>query len=91
MRVTLLLISGNNLVSNAVILLAIVVSRQHGASASATGLLLTFASVGSLAGALAAPRLVNRLPIRTILLANRCLWAALIPPLLFGTRPPQPR
>jgi MFS family permease len=79
LRVTLLLISGNNFVSNAALILAIVIARQHGSSAAATGLLLTLASTGSLSGALLAPRLVQRLPVRTILIANRCLWAALIP------------
>lgn len=79
LRVTLLLISGNNLVSNALSIIAIVVSGQRGDSAATTGLLMTFAGVGTLAGALFAPRLVQRLSVRTILVANRCLWAALIP------------
>jgi MFS family permease len=79
LRVTLLLISGNNLVSNAVFVLAVVVSGQRGDSAAATGLLASLAGVGSLAGALVAPRLVGRLSIRAILIVNRCVWLALVP------------
>jgi MFS family permease len=79
LRVTLLLISGNNLVSNAVFVLAIVVSGRRGDSAAATGLLASLAGVGTLAGALVAPRLVRLLSIRTILIANRCAWLALVP------------
>ncbi|GAB3413067.1 MFS transporter [Flindersiella endophytica] len=79
LRVTLLLISGNNLVSNAVFVLAIVVSSRRGDSAAATGLLVSMAGVGTLAGALVAPWLVRRLSIRTILIANRGAWLALVP------------
>lgn len=79
LRVTLLLISGNNLVSNAVFVLAIVVSGRRGDSAAATGLLASLAGVGTLAGALVAPRLVRLLSMRTILIANRCAWLALVP------------
>jgi predicted MFS family arabinose efflux permease len=59
--------------------LAIVVSGQRGDSAAATGLLVSLAGVGTLAGALVAPRLVRRLSIRAILIANRCAWLALVP------------
>jgi MFS family permease len=79
LRVTLLLISGNNLVSNALTIIVVVVSRERGDSAATTGLLMTFAGTGTLAGALLAPRLVRRLSVRTILVVNRCLWAGLIP------------
>lgn len=83
LRVTLLLISGNNLVSNAAFVLAVVVSGQRGDSAAATGLLASLAGLGTLAGALVAPRLVARLSMRTILVANRCVWLALVPLLAF--------
>ena len=79
LRVTLLLGSGLNLVSNALIVLAIVVSEQRGDSGVTTGLLVTLAGAGTLAGALVAPWLVHRLSVRTILIANRLLWAALVP------------
>jgi MFS family permease len=82
LRVTLLLIAGTNLASNSLILVAIVAAHQRGATAPSTGLLLTLASVGGLVGALIAPVLVRRLSIRAILVANRCLWAGLIPLLL---------
>jgi MFS family permease len=78
-RVTLLLSSGLNLVSNAIIVLAIVVSEQRGDSGVTTGLLVTAAGAGTLVGALVAPSLVHRLSVRTILVANRLIWAALVP------------
>ena len=83
MRVTLLLISGTNLVSNSLLLVAIVICGAQGRSGAQTGLLFSFAGVGSLAGALLAPRLVSALSVRTILVVNRVLWAALIAPLSF--------
>lgn len=82
LRVTLLLIAGTNVASNALILIAIVAARQRGDSSAATGLLLTMATTGSLIGALLAPALVKRLAIRAILMINRLVWVTLIPLLL---------
>jgi MFS family permease len=78
LRVTLLLASGLNLVSNAIIVVAVVVSQQRGDSGLTTGLLVTLAGAGTFAGALAAPSVVHRLKVRTILIANRLLWAVLV-------------
>lgn len=78
-RVTLLLISGSNLVSNAIFLVAIVISNNRGDAALTTGSILTIAAVGSLAGALAAPFLLRHLSIRTILIVNRAWWTVLLP------------
>lgn len=84
LRVTLLLISGNNLVTNSLLLLAIVVSNQRGDAEVSTGMLVAIASVGTMLGALLAPRLVYRLSIRAILILNRALWTALLPLFLFA-------
>lgn len=85
LRVTLLLISGNNLVSNSLLLLAIVVSNQRGDAELSTGMLVAIASVGTLLGALLAPRLVYRLSIRAILILNRLVWVLLLPLFLFAS------
>jgi MFS family permease len=79
-RTTLFLIAGLNLVSNALFVAAIVISRHNGDPAAATGALLTIGSIGGLLGAFAAPRLLKRLSVRTILIGNRCIWALLIVP-----------
>jgi MFS transporter len=79
-RTTLFLIAGLNLVSNALFVAAIVISRHNGDPAAGTGTLLTIASIGGLMGAFAAPTLLKRLSVRTILVGNRCLWALLILP-----------
>lgn len=79
-RTTLFLIAGLNLVSNALFVAAVVISRHNGDPAVATGTLLTIGSVGGLLGAFAAPWLLNRLSVRTILIGNRCVWALLIVP-----------
>jgi MFS family permease len=86
-RLTLLLGAGLNLVSNAIVVLAIVISNQRGDSAATTGLLVTFAGIGTLVGALAAPWLVRRLRMRTILVANRLAWAVLVLGLLVASDP----
>ncbi len=86
-RLTLLLAAGLNLVSNAILVLAIVISNQRGDSSATTGLLLTFAGIGTLVGALAAPWLVRRLSVRTILIANRLAWAVLVAGFLLVQHP----
>lgn len=86
-RTTLLLVSGLNLASNAVFLLAVVSSGERGDPATATGTLVMLASVGSLVGALLAPKVVARLSVRTILVANRLVWVAVIPLLVFVANP----
>jgi predicted MFS family arabinose efflux permease len=86
LRVTLLQISGLNVASNALFIAAIVISQEHGHEAT-TGLLLAMGGIGSILGALVAPRLVRRLRVRTILIANRLIWAALIPLFLIIDQP----
>lgn len=84
LRVTMLLISGSNLVSNAVLLVAIVVSQRRGDADLTTGVLVTIMAVGMLVGAIAAPRVVTRLPVRAILVLNRAVWTAAIPLMLLA-------
>lgn len=86
LRVTLLLIAGLNLVSNALLIVALVIAEAHGHEET-SGLLMTFASVGILTGALVAPKVVSRLTVRSILIANRLIWAALIPLFAVLTHP----
>lgn len=82
LRTTLLLVGGNNLISNAIAIVAIVLSQQRGDAEITTGLILTIASIGTLAGALIAPVTVRLLTVRTILIANRLIWMACIAAML---------
>ncbi|GAB3767703.1 MFS transporter [Microlunatus parietis] len=86
LRATLIQMSGLNLVSNALWVITIVIIDSNGDHASA-GLLMTMGGIGSLLGALVAPSLVQRLPVRTILVINRLVWAALIPLFLITSHP----
>lgn len=78
-KVTLLLISGGSIVSNAIFLVAIVISKDRGDTATTTGSIRSIAAVGSLVGALAAPFLLRPLSIRAILVINRTWWTLLLP------------
>lgn len=83
LRMTMLLIAGNNMVSNAITMVAIVLSQQRGDAELTTGLILTISGIGSLAGALVAPMAVRLLSVRAILVVNRLVWTASIALMLF--------
>lgn len=86
LRVTLMLIAGLNLVSNALYIAAVVIAERAG-HVSSIGLLMTMGGIGGLLGSFVAPALVRRLTVRTILIANRLIWAGLIPLLLVLDHP----
>jgi hypothetical protein len=81
-RTTSLLVTGSDLVVNALWLVVIVLARERGASAALVGGLFGFLGVGGLLGALVAPRLVRRLSRRAVVVAMMWLQALLVP-LLF--------
>ena len=81
-RTTSLLITGSDLVVNALWLVVIVLARERGASAALVGGLFAFLGVGGLLGALVAPRLAGRLSPRVVVVATMWLQAVLVP-LLF--------
>lgn len=81
-RTTSLLITGSDLVVNALWLVVIVLARERGASAALVGGLFGFLGVGGLLGALVAPRLASRLSPRVVVVATMWLQAVLVP-LLF--------
>lgn len=81
-RTTSLLITGSDLVVNALWLVVIVLARERGASAALVGGLFGFLGVGGLLGAFFAPRLAGRLSRRTVVVATMWLQAVLVP-LLF--------
>jgi predicted MFS family arabinose efflux permease len=81
-RTTSLLITGSDLVVNALWLVVIVLARERGASAALVGGLFGFLGVGGLAGAFVAPRLARRLSRRVVVISTMWLQAVLVP-LLF--------
>jgi MFS family permease len=66
-----------NFAINGVVIGAILVAREGGASASLIGVMNALAAVGGVIGALAASRLVPRLTARQALTATGLAWAAL--------------
>jgi predicted MFS family arabinose efflux permease len=81
-RTTSLLVTGSDLVVNALWLVVIVLARERGASAALVGALFGFLGVGGLLGALVAPRLARRLSRRAVVIGMMWLQAVLVP-LLF--------
>jgi predicted MFS family arabinose efflux permease len=78
LRTTMLLISGSNFISNGVGLTLMLAIRQHGASATLVGLMLTISAVGGLLGSLVAPTVQKRLsPFAAVTLVG-IIWTILI-------------
>ena len=91
LRATSLLVTGSDLVLNALFLTVIVIARENGASAAAVGLMVGFLGVGSLAGAAVAPTLARHLSLRRTVVLTMVVPAFLVPlvavldePLLLG-------
>ncbi|WP_282794846.1 MFS transporter [Streptomyces sp. CC224B] len=68
-------------------LTVVVVSREHGTSSLTIGLLYDCWAAGALAGALLAPRLVDRVPYRTVLLASGAVCSLVVPPMALSAAP----
>jgi MFS family permease len=91
LRTTSLLVTGSDLVVNALFLTVIVIARENGASPTVVGLVVAFLGVGGLAGAAVAPRLARRLSLRQTVTLTMAVPAVLVPllalvhhPLLLG-------
>jgi predicted MFS family arabinose efflux permease len=81
-RVTSMLFALGNPVFTGLYLLAILLAKQHGASAATVGLMLAIVGVGGLVGALCAGTLRRATTARTIILAQEWLLVALVLALL---------
>lgn len=79
LRATSLLAASINPLWAAVVLYIVVVSRLHGASASAVGVMMAIVGGGGLIGAFLAPSMRRRLDPRIILLGEPWLAAVLVP------------
>jgi predicted MFS family arabinose efflux permease len=87
LRTTSLLVTGSDLVLNALFLTVIVIAREHGASATAVGLMVAFLGIGGLVGAAIAPALVRRLSLRQTVALTMAVPALLVPLLAVVTEP----
>jgi hypothetical protein len=67
LRTAGLMLAGANLIFGGIDIALIVRARDHGASAAAIGAMFMLWGAGSLAGALAAPRLIARIPSKVII------------------------
>lgn len=87
LRTTSLLVTGSDLVLNALFLTVIVIAREHGASAGAIGLMTACVGAGGLVGATLAPALARRLSLRQTVGVTMAVPALLVPLLAFVTQP----
>jgi hypothetical protein len=91
LRTTSLLVTGSDLVLNALFLTVIVIARDNGASPTMIGVMIAFLGVGGLAGATVAARLAELLSLRQTVAITMVVPALLVPllalidePLLLG-------
>jgi MFS family permease len=89
LRATSLLSMGSDFVINAVYLVVIVVARESGASSALIGTMLMFLGLGGVAGAVAAPLLARRLPLRQVVVLTMLVPALLVPLLAIVDEPLQ--
>jgi len=82
LRTTSLLLTGSDLVANALFLVVIVLARERGASPALIGAMFAFLGVGGLLGSVLAPRLSRRLSTRVVVVATMWVVTGLVP-LLF--------
>lgn len=87
LRTTSLLVTGSDMVLNALFLTIIVVAREGGASSPEIGVMVALLGVGGLAGAFVAPRLARRLSVRAVVGTTMGVEAALVPLLIVVREP----
>jgi MFS family permease len=85
LRTTFLLAGAGNFVSNALVLVVIVLAKEKGASSTTIGLIFLLFGVGGLLGAAAATPLVRRLSPVGLRVAYHAVYALLIPFLAIGS------
>jgi len=87
LRAASFLVAGSNLLFAALVLVLIVIAREGGASAAATGLMLSGAGVGGVLGSLLAARLEALVSMKRIVIGANWVWALLTPLLLVSRDP----
>ncbi len=87
LRTTALLVTGSNLVVNALYLVVIVIARRQGATPGEIGVMVAFIGVGGLLGSAAASRLRGLLSVRRVVVTTMAAEAVLVPLLLVAPGP----
>ncbi|MEI5097861.1 MFS transporter [Streptomyces sp. PmtG] len=82
-----LVASAQNFAVDGVALTVVVVSGRHGTSSLTIGVLYDFWAAGALVGALVAPRLIDRVPSRTVLLACGAACSLAVPLMALSAAP----
>jgi MFS family permease len=78
LRTSALIFAGGNFVFSGIYLVFVVLAKRHGLSPAAIGGLVAVFGLASLAGSLVAPRVAKLLSIRSIMVGNEWLSAALL-------------
>ncbi|WP_018788864.1 MFS transporter [Micromonospora sp. CNB394] len=86
-RTAILLIAASNVVFQALVLILIVLAKDHGGSPGEIGLMMGIYGGGGLVGAFAAGWLHRKLRPKLVLVAINWVWAALLPLLLLTSNP----
>jgi hypothetical protein len=79
LRTTFLLAGAGNFVSNALVLIVVVLAKDKGASSTTVGLIFLLCGVGGLLGSAAAASLTRRLSATQVRVAYHLVYALLIP------------
>ncbi|HEX3812613.1 MAG TPA: MFS transporter [Mycobacteriales bacterium] len=86
-RAAVLLIAASNLVFQALVLILVVLVRDHGAASGEIGLMLGIYGGGGLLGALLAGRLQPYLRAKTVIIGANWIWAGLLVLMLTNHNP----
>jgi MFS family permease len=87
LRATSLLVTGSDLVINALFLTVIVLAQEQGASSTLIGGMIAFIGIGGLLGAAGAPLLARRASVRAVIVGTMVLEAVLVPLLAVAPHP----
>ena len=79
LRMAAVLVAGSNFLFQALVLVLIVIARDHGASPALIGVMLAGAGVGGVLGSLIAPWLQRHVPAKTVVIGANWVWALLMP------------
>jgi MFS family permease len=87
LRVTVLLVAGSNLLSEAVNIVIVVAVRHSGGSPAAIGMIFAVSALGGILGALCAGPLISRMSMRATVVGPNVVWALMMSLIALTTDP----
>ena len=87
LRTSALLAAGGNFLSNGLYLMVIVAARGIGSSAGTVGLVMAGSGVGGIVGALVAPSLLGRVPLRRVVISVPWTRVIVLPVIIYFRNP----